>query len=872
MPIHLKEGITFSCPYPKCGAQVGTVSSFRSHVSHAHTRKEQYIEESWDPSINSSECETQSSYENNEPSQESQSSSGKSKQRQESQSEVNATADEDDSEDSELYPEYAAKDQLAKFYLKLEAVHYLPTSTVQIIADEIQLVTEMSHHFLKRRLESELKTTGLDKRTIIEIVANTFRSDPVFNIHHKGKDVEQLGTNHLRQKFWKSHYPFVEPKEIFLGLDENGRKKLAHYVSIRESINIMLQDPQVKNMVLDSFKIKKNPDILSDITDGSAFAKHMEQHHGGKCLYINLFQDGFDYAAFGPSQGVYKPIGFYFVIGNIKPEYRTKIDLIQMVYMILEKHLRNSEQEELNDIDKLKEVLRPLIAELEDLKVNGIFIDGEQIPVCLLFGQGDNLGQHVIGAFVGSFSCQHSCRFCPISLAEFRENPTITKPLRTPEEYDSAVADAKQSWRAFRKKCLLYAERKKANAQHGRLLDRVRAPGSKNTVKRILAKTTLDKLKGIHSQGVKYRPSALNSVKLGFHVCQGPSLSVCVAHDLFEGIAKNMLPKILKYFIDKQWFDLPTLNRRIRTFHYEGSDAADGCTPLKSLKALGGNASENWTLIRLLPLLLGDLVKDKEDEMWQLFLKFKLIVEYVCAPKITISQVLYLKSLIREYLTDVKRLLPQCLYPKQHLLMHYPELITIFGPLIRLFTLRFESKHIFFKNVAKACRNFINITYTLSRKYACRFAYDHSTKLLEEDVLYKSKHSSFVIKSKISEERKAVIPDEFLSEDIFGLTQVSVKGVSYTLGEYMVLDSLGDFDLKVGFIDMIFLNKSTEKVYFLMNVKPALNTFQGYYKIMLPASSYQFASLDSLLDYHPLPSYTVGGQQCIVLKHTMIKM
>ncbi|KAK3925300.1 Zinc finger protein 76 [Frankliniella fusca] len=821
MPHHLKEGISFSCPYPNCGVHVATLSSFRTHVSHTHPINGQETQGASCVSSSSSECEASSSNDcgkQNLDSEPSTSSHDKNKQIQESNTKETAAFNDNNSEDV-FYSEHAAKAQLAKFYLKLEAVHFLPISTVQVIADEIKLVTEMSHNFLERCLRSELDSTGLHNSVVEEIVNKAFSSDPIYNIHHKRQDAEQLGTDHLRQKFWKKHYPFVQPKEIFLGRDVDGSKKLAHYVSIRESIEVMLRDPKIKKMVLDSFENKPPSTILSDITDGTAFAEHKKQHHGGKCIFINLFQDGFDYNAFGPSIGVYKPLGFYFAIGNLKPEYRTKIDLIQMVYLIMEKHIKPSEKEELDDIDKLKEVLRPLIDELEDLKLNGISVDGEVVPVCLLFCQGDNLGQHVIGGFVGSFSCQYCCRFCPISLDEFRANPTLTKPLRTPEGYDISVRKAKSDWFAFRDKCLQTVERRKLErARHAPLLERVRAPGTKVTVKRILAKSTFEKLRAHNFQGVKYRPSALNSEKLGFHVCNGPSLSVCCAHDIFEGIAKNMLPLILKHFIEMGWFDLETLNRGITTFPYEGSDKRDTPTKLKSLQALGGNASENWTLIRLLPFIIGDLIQDREDEMWQLYLKLKLIVEYVFAPKITVIQVLFLKSLIRDYLVEVKRLLPQCLWPKQHLLMHYPELITIYEPLVRLFTLRFE-------------------------------------------------------KAIISEDRRKVIPPEVLSEDSFILLScVTVKGVSYKIGEYMILDSFEECDLQVGLIDNIFLNQSTEEVFFLMNKKPAVNSFQGFFKVVMPANSYLFSSLESLPDYYPLPSYSMGGSECINLKHTMIKM
>lgn len=55
--------------------------------------------------------------------------------------------------------------------------------------------------------------------------------------------------------------------------------------------------------------------------------------------------------------------------------------------------------------------------------------------------------------------------------------------------------------------------------------------------------------------------------------------------------------------------------------------------------------------------------------------------------------------------------------PKHEFLRHYPWLINQFGPLKHLWTLRFESKHQFFKNFVKHLKNFKNILQTLAIKH-----------------------------------------------------------------------------------------------------------------------------------------------------------
>lgn len=212
----------------------------------------------------------------------------------------------DNVSDENIYPEYLIKDQLARYYLKLESDFILPSTQVQDISREIRLISEFTHHSLKKALLQQLQDAGVDENSINSIVQGTFKQDPIFNIHHKNEDVQQLSTNHLREKFWKENYAYVEPKQIKVGTDANGKSRYAHFVSIREALTVLLRSDRVKECVRKSFDEKQPSNVLKDFTDGSAYVEHMKQHPNGKCLQLLLFQDGFDFNAFGPTQGLYK--------------------------------------------------------------------------------------------------------------------------------------------------------------------------------------------------------------------------------------------------------------------------------------------------------------------------------------------------------------------------------------------------------------------------------------------------------------------------------------------------------------------------------------------------------------------------------------
>ena len=104
--------------------------------------------------------------------------------------------------------------------------------------------------------------------------------------------------------------------------------------------------------------------------------------------------------------------------------------------------------------------------------------------------------------------------------------------------------------------------------------------------------------------------------------------------------------------------------------------------------------------LRLFSLFVINFVKDPFHRVWQMYLNLKCIVEILTAKSITHEQIAYVNVCIEEYLSDRCQLFPDNpLKPKHHFLLHYPELTLSFGPLIHLWTMRFESKHTYFKLV-----------------------------------------------------------------------------------------------------------------------------------------------------------------------------
>ena len=196
------------------------------------------------------------------------------------------------------------------------------------------------------------------------------------------------------------------------------------------------------------------------------------------------------------------------------------------------------------------------------------------------------------------------------------------------------------------------------------------------------------------------RNSILNDLSY-FHVTSG--LPPDLMHDIFEGVAVIEIKCMLSVFVQvKNYFSLTTVNNRIQSFPYGYPDSTNKPLPLplkifsnttEALKQscmyinlssspcmftvfFSATASQTWCLIRLLPLIIGDLIPIDSDPYWKNYLLLVSIVDYVCAPESTLGIAGHLRSMIAEHHSNFKQLYPhRPLTPKFHYMTHMPQWI-----------------------------------------------------------------------------------------------------------------------------------------------------------------------------------------------------
>lgn len=616
-----------------------------------------------------------------------------------------------------------------------------------------------------------------------------------------------MRTAHRRLSFYTEHYLFVAPEKKDMKPKDEMPRRFFFYVSIKKTLQKMMQG---KNCVIDLNAPRPSSDgVLRDYYDGVLYKRNEFFRCNPKSFRIMLFQDAFEPAnPLGSAKRKYKMLGVYMSLGNIPKHLRGHSDTIQLVALCIEKDLVH---------DKF---FGAIADELKELETEGVFIPGHGfVKGSLLFVCGDNLGSHGVGGFHEQFtSSRYFCRYCLADRQTFKneQHHHMEYPIRTPENYNIAL--------------------------RGRTI--------------------------AQPKGIKF-DSRLNSLNF-YHVCN-PGLPPCLGHDIMEGIASHDVACALHYLIDEEWFTVEDLNKKIEGFPYSKVDRRDKPLPFKAeYLAIKGKMWQIYNSIRLFPIMLSDYVQDEFHPAWQMLLLLGKMLDLICAPAMHVSWVPYVRDVIWEYMDLRTSFLPWIpLRPKHHYLTHYWMMIFYFGPLGLVWTLRFESKHSFFKNHVRSSKNYINILSSRSNRHELFQAYLRAggdtrceTQTFKPTPFCPASFSNDVVNAV----RRAV--------SLAGL-QLCVKaihrGTVYEKGNLVPLGPHdGEENVSFGRITLILLHEDSCLFFLLEVLTSEFSSVSRAYKLGPRKRLLCLPSTD-LPSYSPLHSYRIGCKLLVKLKHSLVE-
>ncbi|KAK3919983.1 Catalase-peroxidase [Frankliniella fusca] len=414
-------------------------------------------------------------------------------------------------------------------------------------------------------------------------------------------------------------------------------------------------------------------------------------------------------------------------IGNLPDHLRTHTSTIFLVALCKKKDFNH------------ESLYGYIIEKLKPLESTGIAIPGHGIVKAgLVFVVGDNLGSHELGGFNENFSkAQYFCRYCCISRKQFESTYGYfyKSEERRAENYEAAIGQ-----------------------------------------------THINTKKGIRFD------SAFNALE-SFHVCEG-GVPPCFGHDILEGFAAYDVALIIHFLDNKKWLTYEELQERTKSFNYSSIDKRDKPVEfLESYDRVRGGAWQIWTFIELLPLIMNNCI-NRNEPSWLLLLLLIEIIEILCSLTIHKDNLAYLHVLIVDYLKLRAELFPHVrLRPKHHYMLHYPELILTYGPLLKVWAMRFESKHSFFKNCIRSSTNFIKVLLSLSVRHELYQCFLRSGGDVRCEITIK-KPVRFDLQL-YSDSIQSAIAMSTLSLPVEHCASATVKGTVYKNGEAVVLRQEG---------------------------------------------------------------------------------
>ncbi len=205
-------------------------------------------------------------------------------------------------------------------------------------------------------------------------------------------------------------------------------------------------------------------------------------------------------------------------------------------------------------------------------------------------------------------------------------------------------------------------------------------------------------------------------------------------HDFLERAGPCDALSIIKALISQGKFTLEQYNSTLKNICLQDYEATSRPPPVKAHnEKLPGCALAVAQHIRLQPWICQQMGVTEGGILFDLLHILHKINEYVQADKLSAADPQKFQELLVDYF-ETRKLCAEDfntfmkLVPKNHFMVHYPDLMRNFGPCNLYWTARGEAKHRTYVNFTESAKNFINITKTLAVKNQAQLASRYTIK------------------------------------------------------------------------------------------------------------------------------------------------
>lgn len=604
-------------------------------------------------------------------------------------------------------------------------------------------------------------------------------------------------TEYLRLRLLKNLNCFFEPAEYLMGermeQKNNGmivkRKCCLQFMSLRVILKKFLELPDIFTTILMYMKSLSTEHVMSNLIQGKLWQKKLQSLEHKTVLPLILYYDDFEVGnPLGSHAGINKLGAVYIRIACIPPEYSSELENIHLVSLFYSSDLKQFGTKKI--FEKILFELNMLANEGLEIEVNN---EKQRVYFLLALIVGDNLGLHSILGFTESFSASFPCRFCyiPKKLQE-SETTLISNLIRTKISYERDV--------------------------------------------KIIQNVTQT---GIREECV------FNNV-LAFHVTE--NFSADIMHDLFEGVCNWEMALILNYliYVDKI-FTLECLNKHIEFFNFGSEFSRPPLIMPEHIKKkhLKMSASEMFCFMKHAGVIFGYLVPT-ENKYWSLYIILHEIITIVTSTTVQKEIHILLSDLITNHHQLYLQLFQLPLRPKHHHMIHYSKVIEQIGPLINIWSMRFESKHRELKMSSNVIASRVNIPHSLAVKQQLKY----STRIFLKRGFSKNfsfKENKNLNISKYLLRNKINLPVRF--KNSVAVNNSKIYGTVYKKGQVLMV-KVNELPL-FGTVNVILIN-SNEDILFICKLMHTVcfNNHVCGYEVQ-NSDQHCLVSYDELFDIKP---------------------
>lgn len=608
--------------------------------------------------------------------------------------------------------------------------------------------TEFKKKLNERNIDSEFI------ESIFELFENTVHENMLQSEYNIFKELESLGyyiTPERRILKSSNEISYKNNHEVL-------KTSIVHteMIPLRSVFEKLFNIPEFTEEIINNIQLLKN-DEACNIFKSQLWREKLNllETIEKSVLYVplDMYIDDFEpLNALGAHSGAYKIGAVYIQIACLPESMQSKLDYIFLLMLYF-----SEDRKEFGN----SRIFRPIIDELNHLQGIGVEIDHKElkrVKFILLGLLGDNLGINAALGFTECFVANHYCRFCKChkTFMEIIVKEDVSM-MRTIENYNLDLLIDDVSLTGVKEKCVF------------------------------------------------------NDIE-NFHAVDNNSVDVM--HDMLEGVCHYNFSEALNYFVTvKKYFSLDLLNERISNYNFGHSTKnKPGLVNQQMLtkKKFKYTAAEMNEFSFNFNILIGDMVP-QEDEIWHFVIVFRKVFDIVMSNSCNEDTPLLLSNLIEEHHTLYKKYFGH-LKPKHHLMVHYPSLIAKIGPLRRIWTMRFEAKHRFFKKIS----NTINCRKNMLHSFAVKQQLNVANLLInfEKESTYEEGIKQIIDKQNVSSKYNIQINEDDIC---YELSWMMRKKIKFKINDVVKHDEFND-GIPCFAIIKVIIKKNSSYIFCLQNL------------------------------------------------------